>query len=195
VAEDPVRLSQCVSAVAGVLPGEKSADFMPFELKKQKLEAFQRSVLKMASFVAAGICAMSFIFANLHGALLQDRLRLGAKQLLTFGIFSQASAKPFPKYHLMRELEKTTIPPDKVLCLVGHLMPGELAIRHFEVDSNDRSMAVDIETSGMDEGGNPMVEDLLRRLRETGFFKSVEMKPVPGYAVSVYRIEGIFRND
>ena len=36
VVNDPVRLSQCVSAVAGVLSGEKSANFMPFELKKQK---------------------------------------------------------------------------------------------------------------------------------------------------------------
>ena len=193
--DDPVRLSQCVSAVAGVLPGEKSADFMPSAVKKQKFEAFQRSVLRMASLAAAGICAMSFVFANLQGAFLQDRLRLGEKELLNFGKFAQASARPFPKYHLTRELEKATIPPDKVLLLLGHLMPGELAIRYFSVDSSDRSMTVDLETSGLDEGGSPMIEDLLRRLRETGFFKRVDVKPVAGYAVSVYRLEGVFRND
>lgn len=195
IVEDPVRLSQCVNAVAGVLPGEKSADFMPFELKKQKFEAFQRSVLKMASLVAAGICAMSLIFANLQGVFLQDRLSLGEKELLTFGKFAQVSSKPFPKYYLSRELEMATIPPDKVLCLLGHLMPGDLAMRHFEVDSNNRSMVVELETSGLDEGRNPMVEDLLKRLRETGFFKRIDVKAVPGYSVSVYRIEGVFRND
>ena len=193
--DDPVRLSQCVSAVAGVLPGEKSADFMPSAVKKQKFEAFQRSVLRMASLAAAGICAMSFVFANLQGAFLQDRLRLGEKELLNFGKFAQASARPFPKYHLTRELEKATIPPDKVLLLLGHLMPGELAIRYFSVDSSDRSMTVDLETSGLDEGGSPMIEDLLRRLRETGFFKKIDVKPVTGYSVSVYRFEGVFRND
>ena len=193
--QNPVRLNQCVSAVAGVLPGEKSADFMPFEIKKQKFETFQRSILKMVSLIAAGICVMSFVFTNLQGAFLKDRLRLGEKELANFGQLAQASAKPFPKYHLTRELEKATIPPDKVLLLVGHLMPGGLAIRHFKVDSSDRSMVMDLETSGLDEGGNPMVDDLLQRLRETGFFKSVDVKPVTGYAVSVYRVEGVFKND
>jgi hypothetical protein len=56
-------------------------------------------------------------------------------------------------------------------------------------------MVMDLETSGLDEGGNPMVEDVLRRLRETGFFKRVGVKPVTGYSVSVYRVEGVFRND
>ncbi len=195
VTDDPIRFSQCISAVAGVLSGEKGVDFMPFELKKQKFEAFQRSVLKIASLTAVGICAMSFIFANLHGVFLRDRLKLGEKELLAFGAFTQASEKPFPKYHLTRELEKATIPPDKVLCLVGHLMPGGLAVRHFEVNSNNRSMLMDLETSGLDEGGNPMVEDLLERLRETGFFKKIDVKPVTGYSVSVYRFEGVFRND
>jgi len=195
VAEDPLRLSQCISAVAGLLPGEKGADFMPFELKTQKFEAFQRSILKITSLTAAGICAMSFVFANLHGVFLNDRLKLGEKQLLAFGAFTQASEKPFPKYHLSRVLEKATIPPDKVMCLVGHLMPGGLAIRHFKVDSNSRSLVMEIETSGLDEGGNPMVEDFLRRLRETGFFKHVDVKSVAGYSVSVYRFEGAFRND
>jgi len=195
VIEDPVRLSQCISAVAGVLPGEKSTDFMPHEIKKQKFEALQRSILKIASLAAVGICVLSFIFANLHGAFLQDRLKLGEKTLLTFGKFAQASAGPFPKYYLTRRLEKATIPPDEVLRLVGHLMPGGLAIRHFEVNSSNRSMAMDLETSGLDEGGNPMVEDLLRRFRETGFFKHINVKLVSGYSVSVYRFEGVFRND
>jgi len=195
VVNDPVHLSQCISAVAGVLPGEKSADFMPFELKKQKFEAFQRSVLKIASLAAVGICAMSFVFSNLHGIFLMDRLKLGEKGLSNFGEFAQASAEPFPKYHLTRELEKASIPPDKVLCLIGHLMPGGVAIRHLEISSNNRSMAMDLETSGLDEGGNPMVKDLLKRLRESGFFKYVDVKPVPGYSVSVYRIQGVFRND
>jgi Tfp pilus assembly PilM family ATPase len=195
VVQDPVRLSQCVSAVAGVLPGEKVADFMPFGLKKQKFETFQRSMLKMVSIAAAAICAMSFVFANLEGVFLQDRLRLGEKGLQTFGVFALASAKSFPRYHLKRQLEKATIPPDKVLCLVGHLMPGGLAVRYFEVDSNKRSMTMDLETSGLDEGGNPMVEDLLKRLRETGFFKKIIVKPITGYSVSVYRFEGAFRND
>ncbi len=195
IADDPIRLSQCVNAVAGVLPGEKSADFIPSEVKKQKFEAFQRSVLRMATLAVAGICAMSFVFANLQAVVLQDRLRLGEKELLNFGKFAQASAKPFPKYHLARELEKATIPSDKVLLLLGHLMPGGLAVRHFEVNSSNRSMAMELETSGLDEGGNPVVEDLLRRLRETGFFKRVDVKPVTGYSVSVYRLEGVFRND
>ena len=68
-------------------------------------------------------------------------------------------------------------------------------MRHFGVDSTGRSMVMDLETSGLDEGGNPMVEDLLRRLRETGFFKRIDVKPVTGYSVSVYRFEGVFRND
>jgi Tfp pilus assembly PilM family ATPase len=195
VAQDPARSNQCVSAVAGVLPGEKSADFMPFEIKKQKFETFQRSVLKMASLVAVGVCAMSFIFTNLQGVFLKDRLRLGEKELANFGKLAQASAKPFPKYHLTRELEKATIPPDQVLRLVGHLMPGGLAIRHLKVDSASRSMVMDLETSGLDEGGNPMVDDLLQRLRDTGFFKSVDVKPMTGYSVAVYRLEGVFRND
>lgn len=192
---DPVRLSQCISTVAGVLPGEKSADFMPSELRKQKFEAFQRSVLKIVSIAAAGICAMSLIFSNLLGVFLNERLGLGEKQLSAFGAFAQASEKPFPKYYLARELEKATIPADKVLCLVGHLMPGGLAVRHFVVNSSERSMVMDLETSGLDEGGNPMVEDLLGRLRETGFFKHIDVKPVTGYSVSVYRFEGVFRND
>lgn len=195
IVEDPVRLSQCINAIAGVLPGEKVADFMPFELKKKKFEAFQRSILKIASLAAVGICAMSFIFANLQEVFLKDHLKLTERHLSTFGRFAQASAEPYPKYHLTRELQKATIPPDKVLMLLGHLMPGGLAIRHFEVDSNNRSMLADLETSGLDEGGNPMVEDLLRRLRETGFFKKISAKPVDGYAVSVYRLEGVFRND
>jgi len=195
VTDDPVRLSQCVSAIAGLLPGEKSADFMPFEIKKQKFEALQRSVLRMASFVAVGLCMISFLLTNLHGVFLRERLGLGEKELLNFGKFAQASAQSFPKYHLTRELEKATIPADQVLRLLGHLMPGELAIRHFSVDSLGRSMVVDLETSGLDEGGNSMIEDLLRRLRETGFFKSVDVKPVTGYSVSVYRLEGVFRND
>ncbi len=195
VIEDPVRLSQCISAVAGVLSGEKGVNFMPFELRQQKFEAFQRSMLKIASFAAVGICVVSFIFSNLLGAFLTDRLKLAEKHLVTFGQFAQASERSFPKYHLMRELEKATIPSDKVLRLLGHLMPGGLAIRNFSIDSNNRSMALDLETSGLDEGGNPMVEDLLRRLRETGFFKQVDVKPLPGYSVSVYRVEGVFRND
>ena len=138
---------------------------------------------------------MSFIFANLQGVFLKDRLKLAERNLLTFGAFAQASAKPFPKYHLTGELEKATVPSDKVLLLLGHLMPGELAIRHFAVDSSGRTMKVDLETSGIDEGGNPMVEDLLKRLRETGFFKNVDVKPLTGYSVSVYRLEGVFRND
>ena len=193
--DDSVRLSQCISAIAGLLPGEKSADFMPSEVKKQKFEALQRSFLKMASLAAVGICVISFILVNLQGAFLKERLALGEKGLLNFGKFAQASAQPFPKYYLTRELEKATIPVDKVLLLVGHLMPGGLAVRHFKVDSNHRFMTMDVETSGADEGGNPMVEDLLRRLRETGFFKRVDVKPVPGYSVSVYRLEGAFRND
>ncbi len=193
--EDPVRLSHCVSAVAGLLPGEKSADFMPFEIRKQKFEVLQRSALRMASFVAVGLCLISFLLANLHGVFLRERLGLEEKELLNFGKFAQASAQSFPKYHLTRELEKGTIPADKVLHLLGHLMPGELAVRHFSVDSLGRSMEVDLETSGLDEGGNSMIEDLLRRLRDTGFFKSVGAKPVTGYSVSVYRLEGVFRND
>lgn len=193
--EDPIRLSQCVSAIAGVLPGEKSADFIPFELKKQKFEIFQRGVLRIATLVVVAICAMSFVFANLRGAFLQDRLKFAEKEIVSFGKFAQASAQSFPKYHLTRELEKATIPADKILVLLGHLMPGGLAIRHFEVDSAGRSMVMDLETSGMDEGGNPMVEDLVKRLRDTGFFKRIGVKPVTGYSVSVYRVEGVFRND
>lgn len=195
VAQDPIRVSQCVSAIAGVLPGEKSADFMPFELRREKIEAFQRSVLKIASLAAVAVCAMSLTFVSLTGVFLQDRLKFGGKALQAFGAFSQASAKPFPKYYLTRELEKATIPPDKVLRLLAHLMPEGLAMQHFKINSDTRSMEVDVETSGLDEGGNPMVEDLLKRLRETGFFKRVNAQPVTGYSVSVYRIEGVFRND
>jgi Tfp pilus assembly PilM family ATPase len=195
VLEDPVRLSQCVNAVAGLLPGEKSSDFMPFEIKKQKIEAFQRSVLKIATLAAVGLCVISFLLANLHAIFLKERLGLGEKGLLNFGKFAQASAQGYPKYYLSRELEKATIPSDKVLRLLGHLMPGGLAIRHFEVDSSSRSLVADLETSGVDEGGNPMVEDLLGRLRETGFFKRVDVTEVTGYSVSVYRLVGVFRND
>ena len=195
IAEDPVRLSQCFGAVAGALPAGRSVNFMPFKLKRQKFEAVQRSVLKMVSLVAVGLCMISFGLANLREAFLKDRLALGEKQLQTLGKFAQVSAKPFPKYFLTCELEKATVPPDKVLRLLGHLMPSGLAIRHFTVSSEDRSLSFDLETSGLDEGGNPLIVDLLRRLEETGFFKKLSVKPLTGYTVSVYRVEGSFRDD
>ncbi len=195
ITEDPVRLSQCVSVLAGQLPGEKGADFMPFELRKQKFETFQRSVLKVVTVVAVGICVISFALANLRVMIFKERLSFAKKELVSFGKFSQASSQAFSKYYLARELEKATIPPDKALRLAAHLLPGGLAMREFSVDSDTRTMIADLETSGLDEGGNPMVEDFLERLRDSGFFERVDAKSVPGYAVSVYRVEGVFKHD
>jgi hypothetical protein len=168
---------------------------MPFKLKRQKFETFQRSVLKMISLVVAGLCVVSFALTTLHQAFLKDRFAIGERHLKALGKFGQASVRPFPRYYLTRELEKGTVPPDKVLRILGHLMPSGLAIRRFEVNSSDRSLLMDLETSGLDESGNSLVEDLLHLLEETGFFLKLGARPVTGYAVSVYRVEGVFRDD
>lgn len=196
IMEDPARLGQSISAAAGAFANGRTVDFMPFKLKREKWETFQRSILKMVSLVAIGLCAISFATSSLRRAYYNDRLRIGEKHLQALGKFGQASAKPFPKYYLTRELEKATIPPDQFLRLLGHLIPSGLAVRHFAIDSDSRALSLELETSGLDEAeGNPLIEDLLARLRDSGFLKDLHVKPVSGYAVSVYRIEGVFRDD
>ena len=193
--DDPVHLAQCVSAVAGVLPSEHTVDFMPYELRLRRFEAYQRTVLKLVSVLAIGICVVAFVFENFHEVSLRDRLKIDEKYFQALGKFSHVSSEAFPKYFLSRELEKATLPPEKVLRLLGHLLPPALAIRHFEIDSATRSMVFDLETSGVDEKGNTMIEDLRRRMKETGFFRKLTVNPIMGYAVSVYRFSGEFRND
>jgi Tfp pilus assembly PilM family ATPase len=193
--EDPVHLSQCVSAVAGVIPGASVIDFMPHELKCRKSEAFQRGVLRLATLTLAGILILLFFFVNLRIVAARDQIKIQQKYLQALGAFAKASEQPFERFHLARQLEEGTIPPEKVLRLLGHLIPQELAIRRLMIDPADRTMTMDLETSGVDEGGNPVVADVVRRLRESRFFRSVNVSEVPGYAVSVYRIKGVFSDD
>lgn len=193
--EDPVRLSQCVSAVAAVLPGPSAVDFMPYELKCRKSEAFQRGVLRLVSLGLAGSLVLLLFFVHFSTAVARDHMKIQRQYLQTFGEFAKASEGPFERYHLSRQLEEGTIPPEKVLRVLGHVIPAGLAIRQLTIDPADRTMILDIETSGVDEGGNPVVADVVRRLRDTRFFKSVHAEAVPGYAVSVYRIEGAFSDD
>jgi len=195
--EDPVRLSQCVSAVAGLIPGHGSIDFTPFEEKRRHAELFQRGVLRLITLGLFGVFAIALFFVQFRYASSKDNLRLQEKYLQSLGKFAQASQGPFERHDLARELEEGTIPPENVLRLLGHLIPPELAIRHFKLDSSKRLMSVDLETSGIDEGGtgNTIVEDVVRRLKETGLFKSVTVKDLPGYSVSVYQIYGVFLDD
>ncbi len=193
--EDPVRLSQCVSAVAGEIPGHGTVDFTPFEERRRKAEIFQRGVLRLATLAIFCVFAISLFFVQFRYTTSNDNLNLQKKYLESLGTFAQASQKAFERHDLARELEEGTIPPEKLLRLLGHLIPTELALRHFDMDSSRRVMTIDLETSGVDEGGNPVVNDVVRRLQETGFFQSVAAKELPGYAVSVYRIVGVFGND
>ena len=193
--DDPVRLSQCVSAVAGVIEGPNAIDFMPHDVKCRKFEALQRCVLRQISLALAGIFIISLFLVNFSIVAARDQVGIQQKYLSAFGGFAKASDKPFERFHLARELEEGTIPPEKVLRLLGHVIPQELAIRHLVINPSDRSMEMDLETSGMDEGGSPVVEDVVRRLQETRFFKSLKVNPLPGYSVSVYRIEGAFSDD
>ena len=194
-AGDPVRLSQCVSAVAGLIPGHSTVDFTPFEEKRRKAELFQRGVLRLITFGLVAVCAIALFFMHFRYASLKDNLKIDEQYLLSLGKFAKASQGPFERHDLSRELEEGTIPPEKLLRLLGHIIPSTLALRHISVDSFSRSMAIDLETSGLDEGGNPMVADVVRRLRETGLFLKVDVKELPGYSVSVYQIEGVFCDD
>ncbi len=193
--EDPVHLSQCVSAVAGVLPGHGTVDFTPFEEKRRKAESFQRGVLRLITLGLVGVFAISFFFVQFRIAAQADTLKLEEKYLQSLGKFAQASQGPFERHDLARELEEGTLPPEKVLRLLAHLIPSELALRNFILDSSKRSVSIELETSGLDEGGNPMIEEVVRRLRETSLFKAVTVKELPGYSVSVYQVVGVFCDD
>jgi Tfp pilus assembly PilM family ATPase len=194
--QDPVRLVQSLSAAAGAFSKGRTVDFTPFKLKHQKREAFQRGVLKMVSLAAVGFCVISLGLSNLRAAFFKDRLEVGTKHLQALGKFGQASEKPFPKYYLIRELERATIPPDRFLRLLGHLMPAGLAVRSIEINSDKRAFFMELETSGIDESeSNPLVEDLVERLRDSGFLTHLHVKQMQGYAVSIYKVDGVFRDD
>jgi len=193
---DAPRRDQCVSAVAGVLPGGSSTvDFIPFEIKCRKAEAYQRSFLRVLTVVVASICLIAFLLMQFRIASLRDHVKIQEKYLSALGRFAEISQKPFVRFQLARMTEEGTIPPDKALRLIGHLIPAGLSLREWKLDSSERIMTFELETSGVDEDGNPMVTDFVRRLKETKFFKSIRVKPVAGYAVSVYRVEGVFSRD
>lgn len=188
---DPIVLSQCIGAVAGVFAGKEVVDFTPLDFKNLKLESLQRKFLMFASLILAGILATSLFFMNMQRGFLEDRFNLGKRQLLALGKVADFSLTAFPRYYLASEIDRATIPADKVLRLVAYLLPKEVVLKHFVLDSSRRRLDLEVAVMLSEAEKQDAVQGFVRRLKETSFFSTIGMRSQGEF----YRIEGEFRHD
>lgn len=190
-AADPVTQSQYIGAVAGVFSGNEVVDFTPLDFKNRRLESLQRRLLMYTTLILAGLLATSFFFMNLQKAFFEDRLNLAKRHLGMLGKVAEVSSAVFPRYYLVSEIERAGIPADKVLRLLGYLLPEEMVIKHFLLEPSQRRLDLDVTVLRPEVEREAVVRDFVGRLQETAFFSSVNLRPQG----DAYRIEGEFRDD
>ena len=188
--EDPGVLSQCTGAVAGVFAGSNALDFTPLDFKNLKLESVQRKVLMLASVALVGLLAMALFFMKMQSSSFENRLNAGKRQLQVLGKVSDLSAAAFPRYYLASEIDRATVPADKLLRLLGYLLPEKVVLKRFVLDSSHRRMDLEVAALLPEAKKEAAVRDFAERLKETSFFSTVGMHPQGEF----YGIEGEFRD-
>ncbi|HNX68515.1 MAG TPA: pilus assembly protein PilM [Candidatus Omnitrophota bacterium] len=190
--QDPVRLSQCVSGIAGVLGGHETVNFLPYEFRTAKFEAMQRKFLALGTLAMAAILATPFFFAKIETGYYLDRLAFAKRHLQTLGTFSDLSSAAFPRYFLTREIDRGVVPAEKMLKLLGYLLPPELVLKRFDLDAAGRRLALEVTVNLPELQRAGAAEALVKRLKGSSFFGNVYAEPVSG---SEFRIRGVFKND
>ncbi len=189
--EDPILLSQFIGAVAGVFAGNEVVDFTPLDFKNLKWESLQRKFLFFSTLILAGFLTTSLFFMNLRKSFLDDRLKLGNRQLQVLGKAADFSSTVFPRYYLASEIDRAVVPADKVLRLLGYLLPREVVLKHFVLDSARRRLELEVAVMLPQAEKETVFQSFVQRLKETAFFSKVDVRPQG----ELYRIEGEFRHD
>lgn len=193
--QDLALLGQFVGAVAGVFSGGEAVDFMPLKFRNLRIEKYQREVLMLVSIATAGLLAMSFVFAKMRTTYFEDRLKMDQRQLEALGKIAKVSQEFYPRFHLDNEIDRTSIPAERVLRLLGHILPPEIVLRSFVSDAEDRSLSLHISVELPEAQRHEAVRQLVKRLHETSFFSRLTETPEAEASGAFYKIEGEFRND
>lgn len=133
----------------------------------------------------------SLFFMNLRKSFLDDRLKLGNRQLQVLGKAADFSSTVFPRYYLASEIDRAVVPADKVLRLLGYLLPREVVLKHFVLDSARRRLELEVAVMLPQAEKETVFQSFVQRLKETAFFSKVDVRPQG----ELYRIEGEFRHD
>ena len=187
-------VGQYVGAVAGVFSGGDAVDFMPLKFRNRRIEKYQREILMLITIAVAGFLAMAFVFAKMRTSYFEDRLKMDQRQLQSFGKIAQVSQEFYPRFHLDNEIDRTSIPAERVLRLLGHLLPPEIVLRSFMMDAEERQMSLRVSVELPADRRETAVRQFVKRLHETSFFSKVTEAPIEDLA-GLYKIEGEFRND
>ena len=192
---DSFQTSQFVSGVAGVFAGQEAVNFLPFEFRSRRFEAFQRKILLLLTVGLTGFFAMSFFFVKLQTAYYAQYVAMDERHLKTLGNFAELSSKAFPRHFLVSEIERGTVPAEKVLKLLGYLLPEQMVIKKFFLDAALKRVVLEVAIELSRIQSAEVVDDFVSRLRGTSFFDKVSSSPVFGESEALSRIEGVFKDD
>lgn len=182
-----------VGMIGGVLGGKETFDFSPVEFKSKRFETAQRRLLVLTSASLAGLLVLSFFFMRLQERFLEKRLQIAKQHLQTLGPLGEFSESVFPRYYLSREIDRAVVPADRMLSLLGYLLPKELMLKHFVLEASRRQLRLVLEANA---GMNPLdlqtpAQEFLQRLKGTSFFSKIDGEAAGEH----FNIIGEFRDD
>ncbi len=182
---------QYLGAVAGVFASSETVDFMPLDFKNLKMESLQRRALLFATVLLTGLLATAIFFTNMQTFFLKERLTIADRHLKMLGRAGEMAGEVYPRVYLASEIDRATIPPDRLLRLVAHLLPEDVTVKRFFLDVSRRRLELDVTVLQSELERGSAVRDLTARLKETGFFSAVRT----AVRDDTYGIEGDFRHD
>lgn len=184
-----------VSGVAGAFAGHEAVNFLPFEFRSRKFEAFQRKILSLVTTGVVGFLAVSFFFVKLETFYYSKYVTIAERHLAALGKFAELSNKAFPRYFLVSEIERGTVSAEKVLKLVGFLMPEEMVLKRFALNAAEKKIVLDVVSELPEVQRSGAVDGFVAKLKGTSLFASLSSTAVANESGVLFRIEGVLKDD
>jgi len=167
--------NQLMNALGAILVGPESIDFIPVEVKIQRIEPIEKGFLRLLAFTASVFLIASYYLLNLQISYYKKRLNNSLVILQKMGDVRTAIERVNPLEDIVYEIKKYNVPAEGILKFLSKALPGSIILDELILDQKNNSLIL---KGVVNLDRNKQVSDLtqtLASLNTSPFFKKAAL--------------------
>lgn len=177
-----------VAAGASAATKGQGLNLLPLEFRTKKLERYQVVSLRLASVLALGLLAISFLFLSLQVKLLEREFGTKQSHLAKLAQVTQLHARVRAREELFQWITSTEIPITEIMQEVSLGIPKEVWLSSMALDRSSKQVSLQGAVfASPDQPAELPLSKFLGALEESPFFAKVSLNSVQRDQQNLYR--------
>lgn len=162
--------STIINALGAVLVGRGGINFIPPELKMQRIELVEKAFLRMVAFAASLILLLSIFMVRFQLGNYKKRLMNARAYLQAMGEVKVIMQKLEPLESLVSKIQKDRMPVSGLLKLISSALPPQAILEELFLDQDSHSLTLKVVISGDRNNANRVLAMLMKNIKASPFF-------------------------